>query len=221
MLKAINLSKRYEDNVLFEKISLQLERRQTAVLFGASGEGKSTLIRILSGLQEPDSGEVKLDGTARRNIDPEDWRRRVVLVHQEPRMFPGSVEDNITLAARHHGITVDTEEILGDLELEIDPTLPARNLSGGEKKRVALGRAIALNPDFLLLDEPTASLDESVRESIDNLILSSIQGDERGVLVVTHNPREVEKFGTTGYLLSDGELGELTRHHLENLKETL
>lgn len=221
MLEAIELTKRFGDTTLFDNASLRLTRGENSVLFGASGAGKSTLIRILAGLEEPDGGTVRLDGTDRREIPPRNWRRRVILVHQEPRMFPGSVTENITLAADKHDIDVNPGEILENLQLDLDPDSPAKNLSGGERKRVALGRALALNPDFLLLDEPTASLDESARETIDDLILSAIHNGNRGVLIVTHNPREVAKFGTTGYLLRNGTLEDLKPNHLENPEATL
>lgn len=221
MLEGRNLSQHVEGKTLFEAITLSLEPNRTKILFGASGEGKSTLIRILAGLEEPDAGTVLLDGTPRNEIDPRTWRRRVILVPQTPHMFPGSIADNLTMAADYHGIDADVTAILEDLRIDLDPGSEARTLSGGEQKRVALGRALALNPDYLLLDEPTASLDESVRSSIDNLILTSIESGKRGVLLVTHNPREVEKFGTDGYLLSDGTLTSLEQHHLRNLEESL
>ncbi len=207
-LEARDLSHRFHDRVLFENVSFTLKDDQLRVLFGPSGAGKSTLIRILAGLVSPHEGRILLDDVPFEETDPQDWRRRVVLLHQTPRMFPGSVEDNLRLAADYHDLSVDPSALLERCRLEVGLDQPAGTLSGGEQKRLALARALSVRPRFLLLDEPTASLDERSRRTIDGLI-RDLSGDT-GVLVVTHNPREIEELDVPGYRLEGGRFERLT-----------
>lgn len=206
-LEARDLAHRFDDRVLFEDVSFTLKDDQLRVLFGPSGAGKSTLIRILAGLVSPDEGRLLLDGVPFEETDPQSWRRRVVLLHQDPRMFPGSVEDNLRLAADYHDLSVDPSALLERCRLQVGLDRPAGTLSGGERKRLALARALSVRPRFLLLDEPTASLDERSRRTIDRLI-RDLSGDT-GILAVTHNPREIEEFDVPGFRLEDGRFERL------------
>ncbi len=211
MLEAVNVSFGWNGRELLRNVNLELEAGQMRVLFGPSGSGKSTLIRVLAGFETPVQGEVFLDGKGQSDYSPREWRRRVVLLHQEPRMFPGTVEENLTRGARYHGLEVRTGELLEKLDLNLDASRDAADLSGGEKKRLALGRALAVRPDYLLLDEPSSSLDESTRETIDELILQLVEDFNLGILVVTHNPDEVQRLGARGYRLREGTLHPLDR----------
>src|SRR5688572_20807949 len=140
-------------------LDLQLEEGATAVV-GPSGSGKSTLLRLLNRLADPDEGAVRFHGTDVRELDPLELRRRVGLVPQLPAPVPGTVGDNVRFGPRLHGEDVDA---LGPLRLAgLDETFldrDASRLSVGEQQRMMLARALALEPEVLLLDEPTASLD--------------------------------------------------------------
>lgn len=169
----------------------------STVLFGPSGVGKTSLLMMIAGLLRPDRGHVRVGGRTlfeadrRINIAPE--RRRAGVVFQEPRLFPHlSVRQNLLYGA------TDTAA-LGDVTARLDiahllDRWP-RTLSGGEARRVAIGRALLRTPDFLLLDEPLSSLDRARREEAMQVIERVRDDLQRPMLIVTHDPEEAERLG--------------------------
>ena len=153
---------------------------------GASGSGKSTLLRCLNRLAEPQAGTIVLDGADIRALDPPALRRRVALVAQTPAMLPGTVQDNLA-----YGLTSLAADAR-DAALTaagLDPSFAprrARELSGGERARVALARALTRDPDALLLDEPTAALDPDTAHLIADTI-TALAGRDLIVIVATHD----------------------------------
>lgn len=204
-----NLSKKFNDQQVFSGVNFSLREGQLKLLFGPSGSGKTTLIRTIAEFVSATTGTIRLDGKSQSHYDPQSWRRQVVLLHQEPRMFPGSVKENIELAAEYHNIEINSDKLLSQCALDVDPDQPANSLSGGEKKRVSLARALAINPSFLLLDEPTAFLHENARITIDELILDLVDSENLGVMWITHNTDECKKLGASGYKLKNGKWSEL------------
>src|SRR5688572_20231114 len=160
-------------------------RSGATALLGPSGSGKSTLLRLLNRLADPDAGSVRFHGTDVRELDPLELRRRVGLVPQLPAPVPGSVADNVSFGPRLEGREVDPE---GAVRLAgLDPSFLERDasrLSVGEQQRVMLARALALEPEVLLLDEPTASLDAAATASVEEALRGL--GDVSYVLV-THD----------------------------------
>ncbi len=155
----------------------------TAVV-GPSGAGKTTLLRLLNRLDDPDGGEVLLDGHDVRSYDVLALRRRVQFVGQVPVTFPGTVAANV-------GPEVD--DLLGRVGL--DPALSGREadrLSVGEAQRMCLARALARHPECLLRDEPTSALDTASKGGIEALI-RSLTDDGLTVVMVTHDPRQADK----------------------------
>jgi molybdate transport system ATP-binding protein len=157
------------------------------VLFGPSGSGKTTLLSLLAGFRRPDRGTIRLDGTDIVDIAPH--RRGIGLVFQDARLFPHlTVRQNIAYAARrapHGGLSIEEAARFFDIALLLDR--PVGNLSGGEKSRVALARALVSSPDFLLLDEPFAALDGIRRRAFVAALLDMHQAHSLPMLVVTHN----------------------------------
>ena len=184
---------------ILEDVSFTVERGRALTLVGPSGSGKSTLLRCLNRLVEPTSGTVRFDGRDIRWLDPRDLRRRVALVMQAPVLFDGTVRDN--LRVRPANVPGDfSEERLRATVAEVG--LPCRlldreaaTLSGGEKQRVTIARALLREPAVLLLDEPTSALDPPnalrVGETIARLRA------ERGlsIVAVTHRPDLVHRLG--------------------------
>ena len=181
-----DLTVRRAGRPVLHDVSFDAARGRVLALAGASGSGKSTLLRCLNGLAEPESGTITLDGSDIRALDPPALRRRVALVAQAPVMLPGTVADNLAygLAALQDDARDAALAAAG-----LDPTfLPrtARALSGGERARVALARALTRDPDAILLDEPTAALDPDTAQHIAETI-TALAKRELIVIVATHD----------------------------------
>jgi putative ABC transport system ATP-binding protein len=155
----------------------------TAIV-GPSGSGKTTLIRLLNRLDDPDEGEVLLDGRNVRDYDVLELRRRVQLVGQVPVPFAGTVEDNVG---------PEWEEMLDRVGLPASlRARPADVLSVGEAQRMCLARSLSRHPDCLVLDEPTSALDTASKGGIERLIRSLADGGLT-VVMVTHDPRQADE----------------------------
>ncbi|HEX4118059.1 MAG TPA: ATP-binding cassette domain-containing protein [Rhizomicrobium sp.] len=174
------------------------------VLFGPSGSGKTTLLSLLAGLHRPDRGAIRLDGIDISNLASH--RRGTGLVFQDARLFPHlTVRQNIAYAARRApqgGLQVEEAVRVFDITTLLDR--PVGNLSGGEKSRVALARALASRPDFLLLDEPFAALD-GIRRRAFIATLSDMHGVYNlPMLVVTHNIDDAAALASHLVAIRDG-----------------
>ncbi|NYT42026.1 ATP-binding cassette domain-containing protein [Sphingomonas sp. R-74633] len=169
------------------------------VLFGPSGAGKTTILNMVAGLVEPNAGHARVRGEtlfeAAAGIDLPVAERRAGYVFQEPRLFPHlRVRANLLYGWREGGLDVDeTIALLGIAHL-LDRW--PRTLSGGEARRVAIGRALLSNPRFLLLDEPLSSLDRARREEIMALIERLRDTMQLPILMVTHDREEAARLGT-------------------------
>jgi cobalt/nickel transport system ATP-binding protein len=208
----------YEGIAALQRLSLNIEQGQRLALVGANGSGKSTLLRLLDGLCFPSTGEVIFDGqplTARRLQDDKfalPFRRRVGLVFQNPdvQLFNPTVFDEIAFAPLQLKWPTDqlmakvgaTMELMGISHLRERP--PYR-LSGGEKKRVALASVIVLEPDVLLLDEPTATLDPRSQSQIIDLI-QQWKGSSRIIVTATHQLEIVEDIADRVVVLEAGKV---------------
>jgi ABC-type multidrug transport system fused ATPase/permease subunit len=167
-------------------VSFDAARGRVLVLAGASGAGKSTLLRCLNRLAEADAGTITLDGEDIRALDPPALRRRVALVAQAPVMLPGTVADNLAYGiADLQGGARDAALAAAGLDATFLPRI-ARALSGGERARVALARALTRDPDAVLLDEPTAALDPDSAHHIADTITALARRDLI-VIVATHD----------------------------------
>src|SRR5881296_1221341 len=184
---------------VLKNVSVAVERGSALTLVGPSGSGKSSLLRCLNRLVEPTSGTVRFDGRDIRSFDPRALRRRVALVMQTPVLFEGTVREN--LRVRPADVPGDfSEDRLSAMlaEVGLEPDLldrDAATLSGGEKQRVTMARALLRDPQALLLDEPTSALDPPnallVVETVSRLRTT------RGlsIVAVTHQPELVRRLG--------------------------
>jgi osmoprotectant transport system ATP-binding protein len=199
-------------------ISLQVPPGKTMVLIGPSGCGKSTLLRLAIGLIRPDSGHVYFEGN---EVLPDvvlSLRRRMGYVIQEGGLFPHlSAGDNVTLMARHlKWDTARIEKRLFELaeiaRFPIDglSRFPAQ-ISGGQRQRVSLMRALMLDPDVLLLDEPLGALDPMIRADLQTDLKLIFQSLKKTVMLVTHDMGEAIFFGDLIVLLRDGEIVQTGR----------
>jgi putative ABC transport system ATP-binding protein len=185
-------------------ISLQIEPGATALL-GPSGSGKSTILRLLNRLADPDEGIVRIHGEDVRSEDVLELRRRAVLVPQLPAPLPGSVADNVKYGPSLLGRDVDVQPLLERAGLDGSyAERGASELSVGEQQRVMLARALALEPEVLLLDEPTASLDPEQRSRL-WLDLEALPARGGAICFVTQHADELERADRV-LQLRDGKL---------------
>lgn len=175
-------------------VSMRIEPGATALL-GPSGSGKSTILRLLNRLADPDEGVVRMGGEDVRDQDVLALRRRAVLVPQLPAPLPGTVAENVRYGPSLIGREVEVAPLLERAGLDASyADRDASELSVGEQQRVMLARALALDPEVLLLDEPTSALDESARDEIERTL-----GDLRervSIVLVTHDRAQAERLTT-------------------------
>jgi UDP-glucose/iron transport system ATP-binding protein len=179
---------------VLEDVDLTIERGATAIL-GPSGSGKSSLLRLLNRLSDPDEGTVRMEGQDVRDRDVLDLRRRAVLVPQLPTPLPGSVEDNVrygpSLYGRHD---VDVNRALERAGLDGSyADRDASRLSVGEQQRLMFARALALDPEVLLLDEPTSALDEVARDEVERTLDALCTDAGVSTVLVTHDRAQAER----------------------------
>jgi osmoprotectant transport system ATP-binding protein len=211
MLTLSQISKRYGDAPALYPTDLQVPAGKTLVLIGPSGCGKSTLLRLIAGLIEPDSGSVRFEGTALTMDNILQIRRRMGYVIQEGGLFPHlSVRDNVTVMARYlHRDSQWIDRRLTELAqlVRLPEDLMGRfpaELSGGQRQRVSLMRALMLDPDLLLLDEPLGALDPMIRYELQQELKSIFAQLGKTVVMVTHDIAEAAFFGDTLVLMRDG-----------------
>ena len=208
----------YEGIAALRGLSLSIEQGERLALVGANGSGKSTLLRLLDALCFPSSGAIVFDGqplTAQRLQDDKfalPFRRRVGLVFQNPdvQLFNPTVFDEVAFAPLQ--LKWPKEELLARVEATLDlmgisqlRERPPYRLSGGEKKRVALASVIVLEPDVLLLDEPTATLDPRSQSQIIDLI-QQWKGSSKTIITATHQLEIVEDIADRVVVLEEGKV---------------
>jgi molybdate transport system ATP-binding protein len=200
-------------DIALELGSFQLAARITApgdgitVLFGPSGSGKSTILSVLAGLRRADRGEIRLGQNAIDELPPH--RRGIGLVFQDARLFPHlSVRQNIAYAWQRapEKRRPDIEAVASFFDLAAHLDRPVTNLSGGEKSRVALARAVAAAPDFLLLDEPFAALDGTRRRAFIQVLTDMHRNYHLPMMVVTHNIDDAAALATHLVALKEGQV---------------
>jgi polar amino acid transport system ATP-binding protein len=193
-LSIANLSKRFGPHVALDRLSLELESVHSLVLIGPSGGGKTTLLRILAGLQTPEAGEVQLDGTAMRFDEAAllRHRRTVGVVFQAFNLFPHlTALANITLPLEKvHGHTPAQArevamQLLTRFQLASHAAQKPGALSGGQRQRVAIARALAVKPRVLLFDEPTSALDPEMTAEVLDMI-RELGAEGQHLILVTH-----------------------------------
>lgn len=192
-------------------VDLTVRPGETLPIVGPSGAGKSTLLRLLNRLEEPTEGTVYLDGTDYRTIPPTDLRARIGMVPQNPALREGTVRENVTVGPRLRGETVEdgrVETLLDRLDLGGYADRAVGDLSGGEAQRVAIARTLVVDPDVLLLDEPTASLDPAAQAEIETLLTDLLADSGRTAVLVTHDEAQVARLADRVIRFVDGRIDE-------------
>ena len=216
----------FGDVVALHSANLQIAAGQTTVLIGPSGCGKSTILRLIIGLLTPTSGAVEFEGAPVSQNDILALRRRMGYVIQDGGLFPHlTAAQNVTLMARHLRPTLPEDEIQAKLNELCELTrFPqhglaryAVELSGGQRQRVSLMRALALDPDVLLLDEPLGALDPMVRASLQTELKEIFNRLGKTVILVTHDMAEAGYIGDSIVLMREGRI--VQQGTLDDLRE--
>src|SRR5215470_6684620 len=234
----------YEGRRILDGLNLDIEQGETMVLLGASGSGKSTLLRQIIGLERPKSGSVSVKGiniTHCSQAEMKKLRRSIGVAFQSAALFNAlSVEDNVALTLREHTrlapsiIDLVVWMKLAVVGLADFGKLYPQELPGGMKKRAAVARALALSPEILVLDEPSAGLDPIVAAELDELILLLKEAFQMTVIVVTHEMPSAFRIADRIAMLHQGKFSSIgtkdeiqasqdprVRHFLDRIPEAL
>lgn len=203
-MKLKKLSKQYGDKVIFKNLSLELKDGEILTVMGPSGIGKTTLIKVLTGLEEAEAGQVEINGNEYEIGDPA-ISEQIGLVFQDFNLFPHlTVKENIALAPvlvkkrAKQEVDQKVNELLKQLGITEQADLYPYQLSGGQKQRVAIARALAMNPEVIIYDEPTSGLDEKSTEQVEKIMLA-LKKEGVSQMVVTHDLPFAEKVADTNF----------------------
>ena len=195
-------------------IQFQLRAGECRPVCGPSGAGKSTLLHILGGLEKPDQGEILWKGESTRDWSRAQWalwrRRAAGFVFQSYHLIPElTVEENVRLPARLAGVQLGEkwEDLLDEVGMTLRRDHLPAELSGGEQQRVAVARALVLEPDLILADEPTGNLDGASASAVLDLLVKMVRERQKSLLLVTHDESVAGRVGSP-FRMTDGRLTE-------------
>lgn len=190
--------------------NLRIESHKVTCIVGGSGSGKTTLLRLLNKLISPDSGEILYNGDSINNIDAVKLRRDVVMLPQSPAIFNGTIKDNLLVGLKFSEKPLVSDmkllETLQLINLHKDLNETPDTLSGGEKQRLALGRVVLMDPEVLLLDEPSSALDEDTEHIIINSLVKYSRKNNKTLIMVTHSKKVANTFSDYIIVMKNGEI---------------
>ena len=233
-----DLHKSFGSQKVLNGISLTVSRGETLAVLGRSGTGKSVLLKLIIGLQQPDSGSVRIHGQdiAGLALDPlGEIRKKMGFLFQHAALYDSlTVEQNVAFPLQHHKQEMSrseqgdrVKELLAEVGMEEDLDKRPADISGGMQKRVGLARALALEPDILLLDEPTAGLDPISSAEIDDLVLKLQAEHHMASIVVTHDLHSAKTIAdrlallNEGAVVIEGNFEELQKSNIQFVREFL
>jgi phospholipid/cholesterol/gamma-HCH transport system ATP-binding protein len=210
------LHKRFGAQTVLNGIDLQVGKGETVAVLGRSGAGKSVLLKLIVGLQKPDSGSIRIHGQEITDLPLDslnEVRTKVGFLFQEAALYDSlSIEDNVAFPLRRRHTMPPSEqrdrvrELLAVVGLEDDADKMPAELSGGMKKRVGLARALVMEPDILLFDEPTAGLDPITASEIEELVLKLKKEHDLASVVVTHDLHGAKTVSDRLVLIHEGDI---------------
>ena len=232
-----DLHKSFGSQEVLSGISLTVARGEILAVLGRSGTGKSVLLRLIIGLEKPDSGSVRIHGQDIAGLALDqlgEIRKKIGFLFQHAALYDSlTVEQNVAFPLQHHKRMSKAEladrvrQLLAEVSMEGDLAKMPSDISGGMQKRVGLARALALEPDILLLDEPTAGLDPISAAEIDDLVLKLQQEHHMASIVVTHDLHSAKTIAdrlallNEGKVVIEGDFEELQKSDIEFVREFL
>jgi phospholipid/cholesterol/gamma-HCH transport system ATP-binding protein len=211
-----SLSKSFGEQMVLNGINLEVAEGETLSVLGRSGTGKSVLLKLIIGLHHPDSGSIRVHGQEVTGLPLKplnEVREKVGFLFQQAALYDSlTVEENVAFPLRRHSKMSDDErrervrELLTSVGMDQDAHKMPAEISGGMQKRVGLARALALEPDILLFDEPTAGLDPITAAEIDDLILRLQKERNMTSVVVTHDIHGAQAVSDRLALMRDGQI---------------
>jgi phospholipid/cholesterol/gamma-HCH transport system ATP-binding protein len=237
-ISVVDLHKSFGEQKVLNGISLSVNRGETLAVLGRSGTGKSVLLRIIIGLQKPDSGGVRIHGQDIEGLDLDHLstiRKKMGFLFQHAALYDSlTVEQNVMFPLQHHSKEMSksmqreqASQLLAEVGMEGHLGKMPSDISGGMQKRVGLARALALKPDILLLDEPTAGLDPISSAEIDDLILKLQTEHQMASIVVTHDLHSAKTIAgrlaliDKGSVVIEGSFEELQQSDSEFVRQFL
>jgi phospholipid/cholesterol/gamma-HCH transport system ATP-binding protein len=231
-IEVTDLHKAFGDQTVLNGINLHVAQGETLAVLGRSGTGKSVLLKLMIGLQKPDSGSVRIAGQEMAELDSTQLnqvRKKVGFLFQQAALYDSlRVEENVAFPlARHAGMSdadqkKRVQELLAGVGMEKELQKMPSEISGGMQKRVGLARALALDPNIVLFDEPTAGLDPITAAEIGKLILELKEKRKMTAVVVTHDIHNAKLFSDRLVLVHEGNiLAEGTFADLKKSKDQI
>ncbi|MBS1664669.1 MAG: ABC transporter ATP-binding protein [Bacteroidetes bacterium] len=214
MIAVTNITKTFGSHTAVDNVSFTVKEGENIVFLGTSGCGKTTLLKMINRLLEPDSGEITIDGRPIRQQRPEDLRRSIGYVFQNNGLFPHyTIEENIAIVPRLLGWDKEkiSRRVTGLMEkLHLPPdqygaSLPAQ-LSGGQQQRVGIARALAAGPPILLMDEPFGALDPITRAAVKKDFKELDELKSTTIILVTHDVQEAFELADRIFLMDKGRV---------------
>lgn len=210
MLSARNIYKEYENKPLLQGVSFDVQQGETICLLGRSGSGKSTILRIIAGIEAPETGEVFWNNQNLKDVPVH--KRKFGFMFQDYALFPHkNVFENVAFGLKMQNLPVDLVEekvtsVLTKVKMQEFRHRQVADLSGGEQQRVALARALAPEPRLLMLDEPLGALDRNLREQLMGELRLLLHESNIPAIYVTHDQEEAFTIGDRLILLNDGQI---------------
>ena len=214
MIEFKNVSKLYGDCAALDRVTFSINPKEFVSIVGRSGAGKTTLLKMLLKEEEPSEGEIIVDSRDISKLKKHDipvYRRKIGSIFQDFKLLPNKTAyENIAFAMEAAGrteqeIAVDVPQILNLVELTDKANNFPAQLSGGEKQRVAIGRALVHKPDILMADEPTGNLDTKTGEKVMDF-LTRFNNEGKTIIMVTHDPDLAREHAKTIYSIRDGKV---------------
>lgn len=188
---------------------LEIEKGKITTFVGASGSGKTTILKLMNKLILPTSGNIYFEGRDLKSFDSVMLRRDVTMLTQNAPMFNGTIADNLNIGLSLQNRELKSKDqlltILDKIKLDKDLTTPVDKLSGGEKQRIALGRALILEAKVYLLDEPSSALDSETEELIIKMIIESIKKSATTIVMVTHSKYIAKEYSDNIIEIANGK----------------